>query len=197
MPPAIEPNALQLVIGPIIIYFAPSPATFPTLTAAAPNDAAWTTAGFSRVGYTEDGASISSTPSTKDFIPDELITPAKTVITGVKAELKMTLWENTLENLERAVGLSLLTNPGTGIKTLGFGSGNVLKEYAIGLQTPGIGGPASRVYTIWRANSVSTIEQKYTRKDISKIACTFNLLTDSTKPTAQDVFGIVDFNAGS
>lgn len=191
-----EPNVNNAIIGPIVLYFAPTGTAFPSM-ATKPADAAWVTAGFSRVGYTEDGASVNTTPQKKDFTPDETITPIKTVITGIAGELKTTLWENTLENLARAIGLSLLSNPGTGIKTMSFGSGNVLAEYAIGVQGPGVGGVDSRVIQIWRTNSVSTMSQSYSRKDISKLACTFNLLTDSTKAVTRDVFEIVDFGAGS
>lgn len=191
-----EPNVNNVIIGPAIIYVAVTGTAFPSLTTQ-PAAAAWTTAGFRALGYTEDGVSINSTPAKKDFTPDEAITPIKTIITGVASEIKVTLWEAHLENLNFGMPLTVLTNPGTGIKTLSLGSGNPLAEWAVGIQGAGVGGAASRVVTVWRVNSVSTTEVKSTRKDISKLSCTLTALTDSSKATTRDVWDMVDFGAGS
>ena len=128
---------------------------------------------------------------------DELITPVKTLITGLKVEVKTTLLEATMENLERAVPLSKLTNTGTGVKKLSVGSGQTLQEFSIGLQGPGPGGDYSRVLALYRANVISASTQSYGRKDAAKLAITFNCLSDSRQATTDDVYDAVDFNAGS
>jgi hypothetical protein len=192
----VEPNVANVFSGPAAIYIAPYPATFPTLTAK-PTAADWATAGFTRVGYTEAGLDVTVTPSTKDIIADESIVPLKTLITAIKVEAKCTLMEATLENLERTVALSVISNPGTGIKTLSVGSGNSLKEFALGMQGPGPGGADDRVFCLWRSNVTSATTQSYKRADVSKIAATFNGLSDSTKATTVDVCECIDYNAGS
>lgn len=192
-----EPNVANALVGQVLLYVAPTGTAFPVLTTTAPNDAAWIAAGFRQLGYTESGATIDSNVSKKDFTPDETIVPILTTITGVGAEVKATLWEAHLENLVFAMPLTVLTNPGTGIKTMSLGSGNPLKQWAVGLQGAGPGGPTSRVWTVWKVQSVSTTSVGMTRKDISKVAITMSALTDSTKATTRDVFDVVDFNAGS
>jgi hypothetical protein len=191
-----EPNAANVFAGPTVTYLAAA-GTAPPSLATQPTPATWIAAGYNPIGYTENGVDFISTPSVKDIIPDEVITPILQIITGIKAEIKVVLFEPTLENLERAIGLSFLTNPGTGIKTLGLGSGNPLKTFRLGFQGAAPGGAAARVIVAWRVQVISAITQSYQRKDVSKLACTFSALTDSTQPVASDVYLVTDFNAGS
>jgi len=192
----IEPNVANVFAGPTVLYLAPAHTAPPSL-ASVPSANQWTTAGFQPCGYTEDGWEFVTTPSVKDFTPDEAISPIIQLVTGIKVEIKGTLWENTLENLSKAIALATLSDPALGIKTLSVGSGNPLAEYALGFQGPAPGGQTDRVINVWRVNVTSAISQKYQRKDISKLACTFTALTDSTKPAGSDVYQVVDFNAGS
>lgn len=200
----VEPNASNIFAGAVAIYLAAAATAIPLAAGspppfftAKPAAADWLSAGFARVGYTEDGFTLISTPSTKDFTPDELIVPALTIVTANKAEAKCTLWEPTLDNLKRAIALTTLSNPGLGIKTLGLGSGNPLSEFVMACQGPSPNGVDTRVAVLWRVNVVSAITQQSRRGDISKLACSFNALSDSTKPTGYDVYAITDFNAGS
>lgn len=191
-----EPTAQNVIVGPVVLYIAAYGTGFPALTAK-PTASSWTTAQFSLMGYTEDGASLNITPAKKDFTPDELLTPIKTIPTGLTGELKVTLWETNAENLQRVIAMSTVANPGTGIKTVSVGSGNPLQEWAIGVQGAGVGAADGMVWTIFRATSVSAVEIKKTRKDISKLAATFTLLSDSTRANTSDVAQIIDFSAGS
>lgn len=200
----VEPNVANIFAGAIAIYIAntgtPQPLAAgspPPFFTAKPAAADWLSAGFARVGFTENGLELVSTPATKDFTPDELITPALTLVTGVKVEAKCTLWETQAENLARGIALAVLSNPGLGIKTVGLGSGNPLKEFVIGAQGPSANGTDTRVLMMWRVNVLGAITQAYSRKDISKLPCTFNGLSDSSKPTGYDVYAITDFGAGS
>lgn len=191
-----EPNVANVFAGPTVTYLAPA-GTAPPSLATQPSPATWIAAGYSPIGYTDNGVDFISTPSVKDVIPDEVITPILQIITGIKAEIKVTLFEPTLENLERAIGLSFLTNPGTGIKTLGLGSGNALKIFRLGFQGAAPGGQAARVIIAWRVQVVSAITQSYQRKDVAKLACTFSALSDSSQASTEDVYKVTDFNAGS
>jgi hypothetical protein len=191
-----EPNATNVIAGQTVLYVAAA-ATAPPSLAAKPSAATWAAAGFSAVGYTEAGVDFVVTPAVKDITPDETITPIKQIITGIKLEVKTKLLESHLENLQRVLPLSTLTNPGAGIKTLTIGSGGSLNEFVIGFQGPGVGGVDSRVIVVWRVNNVSSVSQGYQRKDVTMLDVTFSALTDSTKTTLQDVCEVVDFNAGS
>lgn len=191
-----EPNSANVFAGPTALYLAAA-ATAPPSLATLPAASAWTTAGYSLVGYTDSGVEFVTTPSVKDIIPDEVISPILQLVTGVKVEIKATLLEPTLENLQRAIALSALTNPGLGIKTLSIGSGNPLKEFALGFQGPAPGGATDRVITVWRVNVSSAIAQSYQRKDVAKLACVFSALADSTKASGRDIYEVTDFNAGS
>lgn len=193
---ATEPNVANVFAGPTALYLA-AVGTAPPSLATPPADADWLTAGFKRLGYTDSGVDLVSTPSVKDITPDETISPILQIITGVKADFKVTLYEATIENLNRAIALTALTNPGSGIKTLGLGSGNPLITWALGFQGPAPGGATDRVIVAWRVQVTSAITQSYQRKDISKLACTFSALADSSQASSQDVYKVVDFNAGS
>jgi len=173
--------------------------TPPPSFATKPANADWIAAGFRAVGYTESGVDIVTTPATKDFTPDEAIAPILTTVTGIKVEVKATLWETNLENINVATALSSLSNPGLGIKTLSVGSGNPLLEWAIGIQSasPGQNFSDGSVTMVWRVNVTSAISLNRSRKDIAKLACTFNALTDSSKSSGVDVYETIDFTAGS
>lgn len=191
-----EPNVSNLTAGPSVLYLAASGTAFPSL-AAKPTPTNWATAGFLAVGFTESGIECLETPSVKDITPDEMITVAKQIPTGIKYEIKMTLLEATIENLNRALAFASLSNPGLGIKTLSVGSANALQEFALGIQGPSVGGSDDRVVTVWRVNSLAAVGNSYTRKDVTKVPVTFTALADTTKATNRDVYEIVDFNAGS
>jgi len=192
----IEPNVSNVFAAPALIYVAPYGTAFPALTAK-PAASDWATAGFRRIGYTEAGMDLTVTPETYDVKADESITALDVKIKGLKVEAKTTLMEANLENLEIAVGMSKLTNPGTGIKTLKIGSANVLQYFALGMQGGGPGGADARVFQMFRTNvtSAATISQK--RADTSKVPCNFNCLADSAQSTLADVAVVTDFNAGS
>jgi hypothetical protein len=105
--------------------------------------------------------------------------------------------ERHIENLAKVQTLSVLTNPGTGIKTLAMGSGNPLNEFVLGFQGPSIGGATDRIIMVWRVQVTSGISQHYMRKDVPSFDVTFSALTDSTKAITRDVYEVTDFAAGS
>lgn len=191
-----EPNVANVFAGPTVTYLAPA-GTAPPSLATQPSPATWIAAGYSPIGYTENGVDLVSTPSVKEIIADESISPLIYLVTAIKAEIKVTLFEASIENLARAISCTVLTNPGTGIKTLGLGSGNPLVAFRLGFQGAAPGGQGSRVIVAWRVQVTSAITQSYQRKDISKLACTFSALSDSSQATTEDVYKVTDFNAGS
>lgn len=192
----LEPNVANVFAGAAKIWLASYPATFPTLTTK-PNDAAWETAGFKHVGYTEAGMDITTTVSVKEVKVDESLSPVKYIIDSIKVEAKSTLMEASLENLERVIPLSKLTNDGSGIKVLKVGSANLLQEFALGMQGPGPGGVDARVFRMFRCNVTSSATQSYKRADVSKLPATFSSLADSLQSSLDDICDTTDFNAGS
>lgn len=193
---ATEPSSVNVSAGPAVIYLAASGTAFPSL-ATKPAATDWATAGFTAVGYTESGVDITTTPSVKPITPDEVISPVKQIVTDVKAEIKTTLLEATLEHMSKVVALATLSNPGLGIKTMSVGSGNPLQEFALGIQTASVGGSDDRVTQVWRVNSLAAVSENHTRKDVTKVAVTWTALVDSTKASGRDLYETVDFNAGS
>jgi len=191
-----EPNAANVFAGAAALYVA-AVGTAPPSLSTKPAQSDWLTAGWTAIGYTESGVELITTPSVKDVIPDEEITPVLQIVTGIKVEVKATLLEATIENLNRATALATLANPGTGIKTLSLGSGNSLASFAVGIQGPAPGGVDDRVMTIWKANVVSAVTVAASKKNESKLAVTFTALADSTKATGSNIYQVVDFNAGS
>jgi len=191
-----EPNAANVVAGPAALYVA-AVGTAPPSLATKPAVAAWLAAGWTQLGYTESGVELVSTPSVKDVTPDEEITPVLQIVTGIKVEVKATLLEVTQENMNKAIALTALSNPGLGIKTLSLGSANPLLSFAVGIQGPAPGGVDDRVVTVWKANVVSAITLNNSLKNESKLAVTLTALADSTKATTRNIFEVVDFNAGS
>lgn len=200
-----EPNSANVFAGQVEIYIAAFGTALPLGTGgtnfpfftAKPIASDWTAAGFRRVGYTENGFDLVSTPSTKDFTPDELITPVLTQITGIKLEAKFTLWEATMENMKVALALSSFYNPGSGVKGIGVGSGGTLAEYVVACQGASPNGPRDRVTVINRANVISPSTISYSRKDIAKLPVTVNGLSDSSKDVTVDVWFAEEFEAGS
>lgn len=192
----IEPNAANVFAGPTVLYIAPK-GTAPPSLATLPTAASWATAGFTAFGYTSDGVEFISTPGVKPIVPDETISPVLQIITDLKVEVKAKLLERHIEVLSKVTGLAILTNPGTGIKTMSVGSGNPLLEFVMGFQGPAPGGATSRVIVVWRVQSISAITQHYQRKDVPAFDATFSALTDSSQPATQDVYQVVDYGAGS
>jgi hypothetical protein len=191
-----EPNAANVFAGPAALYVAAFGVAPPSL-ATKPSQATWITATWTPVGYTEAGVELVTTPSVKDVTPDEEITPVLQIVTGIKVEVKATLLEATIENMQRAIALTALTNPGLGIKTLALGSGNSLTNFALGIQGPTQGGVDSRVITVWKANIVSAVTLNSSKKNETKLAVTFTALADSTKANTRNIYEVTDFNAGS
>jgi len=191
-----EPNAANVFAGPAVLYVAPAATPPPTLTTP-PTSTTWTAAGFKPVGYTDDGVEFTTTPGVKPIVPDEVISPVLQIITDLKVEVKAKLLERHIENLAYVTAMSVLTNPGTGTKTLDVGSGNPLTEFVLGFQGPSPSGPSNRVIVVWRAQIISAITQKYLRKDVPSLDVTFSALSDSTKAATKDVYSITDYSAGS
>lgn len=191
-----EPNATNVFAGPTVLYTAPA-GTAPPSLASQPSSATWLAAGFTALGYTDDGVMFTTTPTVKDITPDEVLTPVLQIVGAIKLEVKVKLLERHIENLAKVQTLSVLTNPGTGIKTLAMGSGNALTEFVLGFQGPDQGAPLGRVAMVWRAQVISGVSQHYMRKDVPSFDVTFSALTDSTKAVTRDVYEITDFSAGS
>jgi hypothetical protein len=191
-----EPNAANVFAGPAVLYVAPAATPPPTLTTP-PTATTWGAAGFQAVGYSDDGVEFVTTPGVKPIVPDEVISPVLQIITDLKVEVKMKLLERHIENLARVTAMSLLTNPGTGTKTMAVGSGNPLTEFVLGFQGPSPSGASNRVIMVWRAQIISAITAKYQRKDVPAFDVTWSALSDSTKAATRDVYEVTDYNAGS
>lgn len=193
-----EPNAANVIFGSAAFYIAPKATAPPSLTAA-PTQSSWLAAAFALVGYTDDGVEMDYTPTYKDINVDEEMAPINQILTAEKLEFKIKMSESTLENMARAINASILTNPGSGIKTLTFGSlaQSSIPEYVVAFQGPGIGGSSNRVVLAWRAKVTSTVAQKYQRTSQVLLDTTFTCLADPTQVAGARLCKVVDYGAGS
>jgi hypothetical protein len=108
-----QPTATQIVAGPSQLYVAPVGTTAPYIAGSA---GAWPPtfpAGWLPVGYTEKGVDLVYTPTLNPFTPDEEYSPVYDILKAEKAELNIVLAEATLENYQRAISASTLTDDAT------------------------------------------------------------------------------------
>ena len=94
----------NITVGASNLYIAPAGTALPTLTGAAADFAA-----FTEIGFTQDGIEYDYTPTWKDIMVDELMGPAKKILTAHKLVVTTKLAESTLQNLNAAIPGSTLT----------------------------------------------------------------------------------------
>jgi hypothetical protein len=113
-PPAV--NTSNVVYGLAFVMTAP-------LGTALPSDqnlgvgSAWISGGWTFVGATDAGVSLSYTPSTVDILIEEQPTPVATIVDKATAQVTFDFAEETLANVNMAyggAGTTVTTAPGAG-----------------------------------------------------------------------------------
>lgn len=191
-------NVANVIVGSGILFVAPF-GTAPPSLATLPTEAAWLAAGWKEPGYTDSGVEFDYTPGYKEIKVDEEASPVKRLLDTENLSITAGLAEATIENLNRAIAASTLTNPGTGIKTLVVGSlpDASIPDLAIAFQGPSPGGGTDRVIIAWKARVTSSIKLKYQRADKVVYAVTWGTTADSTQAAGAKLAKVVDYNAGS
>jgi hypothetical protein len=176
----------------------------PTLTANVPssgllmNHASWR-----HLGYTTDGVEFSYEPDFGEVVVDQLLDAAKVFKQGMKASVKTTLAEATLENLvlawgqdhDSATGLDLNVPDTSGqeplVETstseqLGISSGDLYDEpveralifVGPAPRKPGATPKRERVYFLRRALNVESSAHKLAKTDATTIPVSLRVLPD-------------------
>jgi hypothetical protein len=179
MPGTIE----DITIGPGQIFVAPYGTPIPTLSGNATDFAA-----FKQPGFTDDGIEWDYTPTWKDIMVDELLGPAKKVLTGHKLIANTKFAETSLQNLGFAIGASTYD----GISKLTIGSILFPPEFILGFMGPGPNG-GTRSGVVYRCVSIAPLKGHYQRKDKVVYAVQFEGLSDPTQPQASDLATYQDF----
>jgi hypothetical protein len=136
------------------------------------------------VGYTENGFELVTTPVVKEITPVELIAPALQIITGAKVGTKFVLMEPS----QKTCGVRWAC-PRSGIKTIGLGSGGALNELVIACQGHARSGHGGLAHQCSQRS-----DRQFKAQGITKLACTFLALSDSSKAPGYDVFIVEDYS---
>lgn len=173
----------NITVGASNLYIAPAGTALPTLTGAAADFAA-----FTEIGFTQDGIEYDYTPTWKDIMVDELMGPAKKILTAHKLVLTTKLAETTLANLNAAIPGSTLVST----TELTIGSVNAAPEFVLGWRGPAPNG-ATRAALLTRVVSIGAVKAHYQRKDMVIYQTQFEALSDPTQPTTADLATVRDF----
>jgi len=167
----------NITVGPSDLFIAAAGTTLPTLTGAKTDFAA-----FTEIGFTADGIEFDYTPTWKDIMVDELMGPAKKILTAHKLLVTAKLAETTMQNLTYAI-------PGAtfnGTDTLTIGSVTTAPEFILGWLGPDTNN-ATREALITRIVSIGAVKAKYQRKDMVEYQVQFEALSDPSQPTLADL----------
>lgn len=196
-------DAANVIVGSGQAYIAPKGTALPSL-ATKPNAAAWTSAGFTAFGYTDDGVMITYTPTYKDIEVDEEMAAIDKRLIGEKAEVSIKLAESTLLNLLTAIpGGTLTDGPTVSTLTVGSPSNPEQGEYVLAFQGPAPGnesnaGVDGRVWAFYRVKNTAAVTHHAQRKDKVIYQVKFDALADPSKAAGNRLFEAIDFNpAGS
>jgi len=172
----------NITVGASNLYIAPAGTALPTLTGAAADFAA-----FTEIGFTQDGIEYDYTPTWKDIMVDELMGPAKKILTAHKLVVSTKLAESTLANLAAAIPGATLTG-----STLTIGSVTAAPEFILGWRGPGVNN-GTRSALLTRVVSIGAVKAHYQRKDMVIYQTQFEALSDPTQPAAADLATVQDF----
>src|SRR6266536_2378397 len=170
----------NITTGPSNIFIAPYTGTFPSFSGS-PTD--FTGAGFTLPGFTQDGIEWDYTPTWKDIMVDEKLSPAKKLITAHKLVVTAKLAETTLQNLQYAIAAATFN----GTDTLTVGSVQQAPEFTLGWMGACPGFPqGTRQAILYRVVSIASTKAHYQRKDMAVYNIQFEALDESSQPTASD-----------
>lgn len=194
-----QPTATQIIagraalyvsaLGTVLPYYAGSPGGWPPVFPA----------GWQAVGYTEKGVDLIYTPTLNPFTPDEEYSPVYDILKAEKAEVQVIIAEGTLDNYQRAVSASTLTDDAT----------NKVRKTAVGslpltyLQLaftsaappgPGVAGgatenPDGTLVVVPKAIAGSAISFDSSRQNVRL----FNVKWECRKIAGQDLYDIFEY----
>jgi hypothetical protein len=176
-------TSANITSGPSELYIAASGIAFPALSGAAADFNQ-----FTAVGFTQDGVEWDYTPSFKDFMVDERLSPVKKKITAHKLVVSAKLAEATLENLATAIPAATWDNA----NILTIGSPDEAPEWVIGWRGPRPGG-GTRQVLVYRTVQIAATKQHWTRKDMVIFNVQFEALSEDTQAVAADLATYEDF----
>ena len=196
-------DSANVIVGYGYLYTAPANTALPSLTTQ-PTSAIWTAAGFTEVGYTDDGVTVTYTPTFKPIDVDESMSPVQIVLIGEKLEISVKLAEATLLNLVTSIAGSTLTeNATTSTLTIGNPANPNQGEIVLGFQGPA---PTSqpgtnvlgRVMVVYRAKATAAVSYHAQRKDKVIYNVKWEAMAKASLAAGGQLAEIIDYNpAGS
>jgi hypothetical protein len=163
-------DSANVIVGYGYLYTAPKGTALPSL-ATQPTPSTWATAGFTEAGYTDDGVTITYTPTFKSIEVDESMSPVDIRLVGEKLEVSVKLAEATLLNLVASIaGATLTETSTTSTLTLGNPANPDQGEIVLAFQGPApqsIPGTNTlgRVFVMFRAKASAAVSYHAQRKD--------------------------------
>lgn len=199
-------DSANVIVGAGVMYTAPAGTALPAAITGptAPTPTNWTTAGFTASGYTDDGVSITYTPTFKDITVDEEMAPVDKRLIGEKVEITVKLAEATLLNLLTAIpGGTLTDGPTVSTLTIGSPTNPDQGEFVLAFQGPAPGleagaGQNGRVFAIYRVKQIAAVTHHAQRKDKVVYSCKFEAMAKSANAAGNRLMEVIDYNpAGS
>lgn len=192
-----EPNNLNVIAGPALLYIAPVGTTPPPITGSSEWPIVWPV-GWIPIGYTDSGVDFTYTPTLKSFTPDEESSPVYDILQAEKFEVAATLAEPLMSVYNSAISASAITTDAVnGVIDVNAGS-LPLNYVAVGVQGPAPAQSSTtpakgRMLIVQKAIAGSPISYKMQRKDVVKFAVKW----EARKITGQNLFDLYEFGAAA
>jgi hypothetical protein len=176
-------DVANITTGPSTLYVAAVSVGVPSLTGKAGDFN-----NFSEIGFTQDGIEWDYTPTWKDLMVDELMSPAKKKIVAHKLVVSAKLAETTLQNLAYACAGATLV----GTDTITIGSVDDAPEFRLGWIGPA---PQNKLReaVVYKVQSIAAVKAHIQRKDMTIYQVQFEALSDPTQATTADLCTMQDF----
>lgn len=176
-------DVANITTGPSTLYVAPVSVGVPALTGKAGDFNNFTT-----IGFTQDGIEWDYTPTWKDLMVDELMSPAKKKIVAHKLVVSCKMAETTLQSLGYACAGA--TFDGTSVLTIG--SVDDAPQYRLGWLGPAPQGKI-RQAIVYKVQSIAAVKAHIQRKDMTIYQVQFEALSDPTQAAGADLVTMQDF----
>lgn len=177
-------TATNVVVGVGELYLAAYGATAPTIPADA-DSAITMPAGWTNLGYTQDGVKVEYSPKVTQIFVDQTPSAVHSILTGEDLKVTTNLAELTIENLAKVISASTYTSTSATKKSIGIGGGALL-DYALCFIGPGPDGGKS-VLLVHKCRSIGAAGPKFSKEAAAQLPVEITALVDDTKTTGHQL----------
>lgn len=170
----------EIIAGPANVWIAATGTAFPAINAAP-------AAGWSSLGYTDGGVTVTHNQDIEMLMVDQLTTPVKTIRTSEGLTVDFGIAQLTLERYKFALNdATVVTTAGPpATKHVWLQEGEVVKTHSLLVRGPSPYGDFTMQYEIpvvYQAEEPST---SFNRDDKSVLGLSFSALADTSKPVGE------------